>query len=48
MPSLRKAKGLLSKIQHVPTLFKKIRVPRRDPWNDQIELVKGTGVNLCP
>ena len=48
MPSLRKAQGLLSKIQHVPTLLKKIRLPRGDPWSDKIELVKGMGVILCP
>jgi small subunit ribosomal protein S8 len=26
----------------VPTLFKKICLPRGDTWNDQIQLVKGT------
>jgi len=44
MSSLWKTEGLLSKIQHVPTLFKKICLPRRNPWDDQIQLVKGTGV----
>ncbi len=44
MSSLWKAEGLLSKIQYVPTLFKKICLPRRNPWDDQIQLVKGTGV----
>jgi small subunit ribosomal protein S8 len=28
----------------VPALFKKICLPRGDSWNDQIQLVKGTGV----
>jgi len=44
MSSLWKTEGLLSKIQHVPTLFKKICLPRRNSWDDQIQLVKGTGV----
>src|SRR4030042_2930194 len=44
MSSLWKTEGLLSKIQHVPALFKKICLPRRNPWDDQIQLVKGTRV----
>ena len=28
----------------MPALFKKICLPRGDSWNDQIQLVKGTGV----